>query len=81
MLIYCSVLENQLFCSVFFSGLAERIGRDVSYVARILRLATLSPTIVRAVIAGELSPMLTLTKLCKMVQGTWEEQEKMILGK
>ena len=54
---------------------------DVSYVARILRLATLSPTIVRAVIAGELSPMLTLTKLCKMVQGTWEEQEKMILGK
>lgn len=61
--------------------LAQRLGKDESYVARLIRLATVSPTIVRAVINDQLNPMLTLTKLTKSLPETWEEQEKMFLGK
>ena len=61
--------------------LAQRLGKDESYVARLIRLATVSPAIVRAVINVQLNPMLTLTKLTKSLPETWEEQEKMFLGK
>ena len=61
--------------------LAQRLGKDESYVARLIRLATVSPAIVRAVINDQLNPMLTLTKLTKSLPETWEEQEKMFLGK
>ena len=61
--------------------LAQRLGKDESYVARLIRLATVSPAIVRAVINDQLNPMLTLTKLTKSLPEAWEEQEKMFLGK
>ena len=61
--------------------LAQRLGKDESYVVRLIRLATVSPAIVRAVINDQLNPMLTLTKLTKSLPETWEEQEKMFLGK
>ena len=50
--------------------LAQRLGKDESYVARLIRLATVSPTIVRAVINDQLNPMLTLTKLTKSLPET-----------
>ena len=50
--------------------LAQRLGKDESYVARLIRLATVSPAIVRAVINDQLNPMLTLTKLTKSLPET-----------
>ncbi|MBR0457684.1 MAG: hypothetical protein IJJ26_00465, partial [Victivallales bacterium] len=40
--------------------IAERIGRDVSYVARIIRMADLAPSIVHSIIAGDCPDRLSL---------------------
>ena len=61
--------------------IAKATGRDESYVARIIRLATLSPEIVHAIIANEYPPPLSLTILQMAQPLSWEEQKKVLLGK
>lgn len=60
--------------------IAERVGRDESYVARLIRMATLSPRIINEVVAGRLTPQLSLSKLTKQdIPEEWVEQEKIFL--
>ena len=59
--------------------IAERIGRDVSYVARIIRLADLAPGIVHSIIAGNCPGRLSLSFLCDMTATDWSEQEKAVM--
>ncbi len=61
--------------------IAKRIGRDTSYVSRLIRLATLSPAIIREVVADRLTPKLTLTKLSQQdLPDEWDQQERIFLG-
>ena len=60
--------------------IAERIGRDVSYVARIIRLADLAPGIVHSIIAGDCPGRLSLSFLCDMTATDWSEQEKTVMA-
>ena len=60
--------------------IAERVGRDESYVARLIRTATLSPRIINEVAAGRLTPQLSLSKFTKQdIPDEWEEHEKIFL--
>ena len=59
--------------------IAERIGRDVSYVARIIRLGDLAPSIVHSIIAGDCPGRLSLSFLCDMTATDWSEQEKAVM--
>ncbi len=56
--------------------LAQAIGRDNSYVSRIMRLATLSPRIIEAIVDGaEMPPTLNVARARKAIPLLWEEQE------
>ena len=59
--------------------IAERIGRDVSYVARIIRLADLAPSIVHSIIAGDCPDRLSLDMLKNCLPIEWEEQRRMFI--
>lgn len=60
--------------------IAQRVGRDESYVARLIRMTALSPRIIREVIAGRLTPQLSISKFTKLdLPEEWEEQEKLFL--
>ena len=59
--------------------IAERIGRDVSYVARIIRLADLAPSIVHSIIAGDCPDRLSLDMLKNCLPIDWEEQRRMFI--
>ncbi len=56
--------------------LAQAIGRDNSYVSRIMRLASLAPQIIESVINGSLPPTLSATRARKAIPVLWEEQLK-----
>lgn len=56
--------------------LAEVVGLDRKYVARILGLTSLAPDIVQAILGGNEPSGLSLTKLCKGVPMRWEEQRR-----
>ena len=60
------------------SQLAEIVGVDRSYVLHTLRLATLSPRIVRAALKGELPDGFSLQKVRKIETDDWEEQERLL---
>ena len=57
--------------------LASVTGKDPSYVARILRLALLSPEIVHAALTGTLERSIPLETLKKELPPRWEEQKKL----
>ena len=59
--------------------IAERIGRDVSYVARIIRMADLAPSIVHSIIAGDCPDRLSLDMLKNCLPIEWEEQRRMFI--
>ena len=59
--------------------IAERIGRDVSYVARIIRMADLAPSIVHSIIAGDCPDRLSLDMLKNCLPIDWEEQRRMFI--
>ena len=56
--------------------LAAAVGRDPSYVARILRLTTLAPDITQAILEGTEPDGLSYTKLIKVFSNDWEEQRR-----
>jgi len=45
--------------------IAERIGCNESYVARLMRLALISPSIIRKIIIGDYPPGLTINRARK----------------
>lgn len=59
--------------------LARLIGRDNSYVSRIIRLTTLAPQIIESVINGELPPTLNAARARKTISWHWNEQVKEFL--
>lgn len=58
--------------------LAKQCGLDRSNVSRQLRLATISPRIVEAVIAGRAPDGLSVDKLIAVKSDDWDEQEREI---
>ena len=56
--------------------LADALGKDPSYVARVLRLATLAPDIIEAIFNGEEPNGLSLSKLVQPFPDDWSEQRK-----
>ncbi len=63
------------------TAIAKSLGIDTSYVTRILRLAILSPKIVRLFMVGLAPEHISLSLLTRSVlPEKWEEQEAMLLG-
>ena len=60
-----------------FEELGKREGVDRTYVRRILRLATLAPDIVEAIIDGTEPSGLSLRALSKNIPLMWDEQRKL----
>ena len=61
-------------------ALATRFHMDHSYVARTLRLASLAPDIVEAIVRGEEPDRLTLGRLMKGLPIRWDEQRAALCG-
>ena len=59
--------------------IAKRIGRNESYVARIMRLSLMAPGIIRSIIAGDYPPDLTINRVRRALPILWKEQEEMLL--
>ena len=57
----------------------EIIGRDVSYVARIIRMANFAPSIVHSMIVGDCPDRLSLDMLKNYLPIDWEEQRRMFI--
>lgn len=55
--------------------MAESLGIDSSYLARMLHLAYLSPTIIEKVVSGEL-PLVSVKTLWQIPTPVWSEQHK-----
>jgi len=66
------LIETGKFTSI--KELAETIGLDSAYVARIMRLALLSPEIVSAIVDGNEPGGLSYRMLAKPFPVLWEEQ-------
>ena len=72
---WAKVLESGEVKSI--SDLAMNLDVDNSYVARILKLSTLAPDIVEAILNGEEPTGLSLAKLTKTFPTDWDEQRAM----
>ena len=72
---WADILESGEVKSI--SDLAMNLDVDNSYVARILKLSTLAPDIVEAILNGEEPTGLSLAKLTKTFPTDWEEQRAM----
>ena len=72
---WAEVLESGEVKSI--SDLAMNLDVDNSYVARILKLSTLAPDIVEAILNGEEPTGLSLAKLTKTFPVDWDEQRTM----
>jgi hypothetical protein len=71
-LVWTDILENGEVKSI--SELAMDLDVDSSYVARTLKLTTLAPDIIEAIINGEEPSGLSLSKLVKTFPLDWSEQ-------
>lgn len=56
--------------------MADALGKDPSYVARVLRLATLAPDIAHAILDGREPDGLSYMKLIKVLSHDWDEQRR-----
>lgn len=72
---WVDILESGEVKSI--SDLAMNLDVDNSYVARILKLSTLAPDIVEAILNGEEPGGLSLAKLTKTFPTDWDEQRAM----
>jgi hypothetical protein len=59
-------------------ALAAAIGRDISYVARIIRLTMLAPDIIAGAIAGEDSAGLSVNLARRAIPDLWSEQKELL---
>ena len=71
---WADILESGQIKSI--SELARTLDVDGSYVARILKLTTLAPDIVEALINGEEPNGLSLAKLTQTFPEDWTEQRR-----
>ena len=69
-----AILESGEVASI--SDLATRFHVDHSYVARTLRLASLAPDIVEAIVRGDEPDGLTLGRLMRPWPVRWDEQRR-----
>jgi hypothetical protein len=69
---WAEILESGQIKSI--SELARNLEVDGSYVSRILKLTTLAPDIVEAIINGEEPDGLSLAKLTRTFPEDWREQ-------
>ena len=58
--------------------LANAIGKDYAYVARVLRLTSLAPEIVHAVLTGTLPEGIGVENLRQSLPILWSEQKKLL---
>jgi hypothetical protein len=72
---WVAILENGQVQSI--SELARNLEVNGSYVTRILKLTTLAPDIVEAIINGEEPDGLSLARLIKSFPTEWSEQRAM----
>ncbi|HOT49438.1 MAG TPA: hypothetical protein PLI07_00570, partial [Candidatus Hydrogenedentes bacterium] len=68
------LLDNGHFKST--GQLAAAVKKDPSYVARVLRLATLAPDITQAILDGREPDGLSYMKLVKVLSYDWDEQRQ-----
>ncbi|MHB1462522.1 MAG: hypothetical protein ACYC1M_14640 [Armatimonadota bacterium] len=66
------LVDNGKFATI--TELAEAIGMDKSFVAKLLRLTLLAPDIVEMLLAGEEPSGFSLTRLTKPQPTLWAEQ-------
>ena len=59
--------------------IAEMIGCNESYVARIMRLSLMAPFIIRKIITGDYPPGLTIKRARVGLPLIWTEQEEILL--
>ena len=71
------LLDSGRFATV--KALAEAIGLERSYVARMLNLTLLSPKIIDAIVAGNEPEGLSVVKLRQGVAVRWDEQDRTAL--
>ncbi len=57
--------------------LAEAIGKDPAFVARMIRLTLLAPEIVHAILAGTLQKSIPINMLSKTMPERWADQKKL----
>jgi len=55
-------------------ALAAAVGLEASYVCRLLRLATLAPPLIEAIVAGRIPATLTLERLHQPLPLAWDAQ-------
>ena len=55
-------------------AIAARIGREPSYVARLIRLSMLAPSIIESVIRGEYPASLSVNSTRKAIPDLWKDQ-------
>ncbi|MHA1540135.1 MAG: hypothetical protein ACTSXQ_06640 [Alphaproteobacteria bacterium] len=67
-------LDKKEFQSIRDIAYHEKLGNG-SYASRIMRLTTLSPKIVKAILRGTQPPSVTLKTLLKPFPYIWKEQE------
>ena len=73
---WVEMIENGQFGSI--GDLADRIDVDAAYVRRIIKLTTLAPDIVMALMNGEESEGLSLARLVKAFPVDWLEQRRLL---
>ena len=66
------MLESGEFATI--AELAEREGIAPSYMTRVLRLTLLAPEIVAAILDGNQSPEVTLSRLLAPLPAAWDRQ-------
>jgi len=60
--------------------LADKLGLNLSYVSRTLKLASLSPELQKLIAEGREPASMSLAKLRHEFPDNWREQEKMFLA-
>lgn len=60
-------------------AIAAKIGREPNYVARLIRLSMLAPSIIESVIRGDYPANISVNSTRKSVPDLWEEQRRMLL--
>ena len=61
-------------------AIAARIGREPSYVARLIRLSMLAPSIIESVIRGEYPASLSVNSTRKAIPDLWKDQVTELMG-
>jgi len=67
-------LESSEYASL--EDLAHAVGCDRTYIGRMLRLTSLAPDIIEAILRGDEPDGLSLEKLRKNLPVRWDEQRK-----